>query len=79
MWMDNGHTDGWILGPQVRETQKNEKKRKKSVTVYRMLLELMFALPMYASESILSTYWVLVEVRGMSLCWPQVTKRNIWR
>ena len=26
-----------------------------------MLLELMFALPMYASESILSTYWVLVE------------------
>lgn len=61
MWMDNGHTDGWILGPQVRETQKNEKKRKKSVTVYRMLLELMFALPMYTSESILSTYWVLVE------------------
>lgn len=60
---------GWIMDIQMdgywglRSEKHKEMKRKekKSVMVYRMLLELMFALPMYASESILSTYWVLVE------------------
>ena len=57
---------GWIMDIQMdgywgHRSEKRKKKKKKSVSVYRMLLELMSALPMYVSKSILSTYWVLVE------------------